>query len=266
MKKFWSFFSISISDALIYRATGFIWMLNDIGPAAVSLIFWLAAFQTKPLIGSYSASGMIIYYLGIMSNNNLVDTHPQYHLSDEIKSGVFSNYLTKPFSITVKKIADAISWRIVRIIFLAPIFLIFFLLFKSYWENYSLNFVNILSFMISLFFAFFLNFFIKMSLGLSSVWFLESGWLFFFYQILASFFSGELIPLDLFPSTFLKLVNLLPFKYMLFFPLSLMLNKITQLSHIGLGLLIQLIWCLVFYLIYKLVLKKGFKAYDVFGG
>ena len=164
---------------------------------------------------------MIIYYLGIMFINNLVDTHPQYHLSDEIKSGVFSNYLTKPFSITVKKIADAISWRIVRIIFLAPIFLIFFLLFKSYWENYSLNFVNILSFMISLFFAFFLNFFIKMSLGLSSVWFLESGWLFFFYQILASFFSGELIPLDLFPSTFLKLVNLLPFKYMLFFPLSL---------------------------------------------
>lgn len=45
MRKFLAYFHMALADALAYRATGFIWMLNDTIPALVFLIFWLAVFQ-----------------------------------------------------------------------------------------------------------------------------------------------------------------------------------------------------------------------------
>ena len=266
MRKFWSFFTISLSNALVYRATGFIWMLNDLGPAVASLIFWLAAFNFKPSIAGYSVFSMAIYYLGVMIIDNLVDTHPQYNLAEEIRTGEFANYLLKPLSLTVKKIADGLSWRIARIIFVIPLLIIVTVFLKTYWVNLHFNLINLIAVIFSLIMAFFLNFFIKMTLGLSTIWFIEAGWLFTFYDIISSFFSGELIPLDMFPSSLFHLTNYFPFKYILFFPLSLGLNRITNIQQISFGLLIQLFWCFVFYLIYKLTLKRGIKKYDSYGG
>ncbi|MDZ7587299.1 MAG: ABC-2 family transporter protein [Patescibacteria group bacterium] len=89
MRKFWAFFKISLSDAFTYRVTGVIWMLNDLGPALVMIIFWLAAFQTKDTISGYTLSSMVFYYFGVMLINSLVTTHPHYFLSEEIRSGAF---------------------------------------------------------------------------------------------------------------------------------------------------------------------------------
>ncbi|MFH1280267.1 MAG: ABC-2 family transporter protein [Candidatus Beckwithbacteria bacterium] len=264
MRKFFSYFSIALSDAFAYKAAGFIWMLNDIGPAIVGLIFWKAAFNSSVNIGGYTLQSMIFYYLGIMLVNTLVATHPQYDLSDQIRSGNFSKYLTKPINITTSKIAGSIAWRVIRFIYLLPVILLINIyLYKSN-QGFSYLNLNIIFLTLSLIMAFLLNFFIKMSLGLATFWFTEAGWLFFTYRIINTFLSGELIPLDLFPQSVFNLISYLPFKYMLFFPLSIALNKQSYLNTVQ-GLLIQLFWCLVFYLIYKLVLKKGIKVYEAYG-
>jgi len=66
---------------------------------------------------------------------------------------------------------------------------------------------------ISLLLAFGINFFLKLTLGLTTIWFEESSWLFFGFEILTSFLSGELIPLDFFPAGLIAVNNFLPFKY-----------------------------------------------------
>ncbi len=264
MRKILGYFSISLSDAFAYRAVGFIWMLVDVGPAIVALIFWNAAFKTSSIIGSYSLQGMLFYYLGIMLVKTLVATHPQYDLYRQIRSGGFSKYLIKPFNLTSSKIVDAISWRLIRFVYLLP--LIVYLIIYLFNLNQSFSFLNINFFFLffSLIMAFLINFFIKMVLGLATFWFTEPGWLFFAFSILNSFFGGELVPIDLFPPTFFGVVDLLPFKYMLFFPLSIALNKYSFQESI-IGLIIQFSWCLFFFFIYKLVLKKGVKVYEAYG-
>lgn len=266
MRKFFSYFIIALSDAFVYRATGLIWMLVDIGPAVVALIFWKAAFESSSMIGNYSLKDMLFYYLGIMLIKTLVATHPQYDLSRQIRSGGFSKYLIKPFSLTSSKIADSISWRAIRFVFLIPlvVYLIFYLHQLDYdFSLINLN-INIFFTLLSLIMAFLLNFFIKMIMGLATFWFTEVGWIFFAFRIVNGFFSGELIPVDLFPEAVLKLADLLPFKYMLFFPLSLALNKYSYIQSIT-GLFAQAGWTLVFYLAYKLVLKKGIRVYEAYG-
>ena len=124
MKKLLAYFRVGIIDAFIYRAEGIIWMLNDAGPAIIALIFWSAAFQTQANFAGYTFSQILIYYLGIMFINNVINTQPQFFLSEEIRSGDFSNYLLKPINLTMFKFASNSSWRLVRLIFFIPMLLL----------------------------------------------------------------------------------------------------------------------------------------------
>jgi len=93
VKKLLAYFRVHLGEALVYRATGFIWMLNDIGPALVALLFWLAAFQDQVSIAGYTVATMSIYYFGVMAINALIVPYPEYTLVEEIRSGSFSTRL-----------------------------------------------------------------------------------------------------------------------------------------------------------------------------
>lgn len=250
---------MTLADAFAYRATGFIWMLNDTIPALVFLIFWLAAFQTQSSIGGYSSGQMIIYYLGVMLINNLVSTQPQYFLSDEIRSGAFSNYLVKPVNLGLIKMVSGVSWRLVRALFFLPLLLVI-------WHFFPVKLTHLGIFIFSLILAFLINFFIKLILGLTTIWLIEAGWLFFSFEIFSSLFSGEVIPLDLFPKSLIMVNNWLPFKYLLYFPLSLILNRPISDREIVIGFSIQLFWLIFFYCLYRFVFRRGVKSYCAYGG
>lgn len=266
MKKFWVYLKLAIADALAYRAEGMIWMLVEVSEPLVALIFWLAAFQSHNSIAGYTLSSMVLYYFGVMFINNLVATHPQYDMAEEIRSGSFSNYLLRPINFVSYKIAGGASWRIVRILFFTPLLLLLIPIFKLDVASLNLTPERIFLVLVSLLMAFWLHFFFKMVLGLAAIWFTEAGWLFISFSILNSFFSGDLIPLDLFPSKLLDIANWLPFKYLTYFPLTLSLNRLTQTTDIFFGLAIQFIWCLLFYLLYRLVWRSGSKTYSAYGG
>lgn len=266
MRKFWAYFKTFLSDAFVYRATGIIWLLNDIGPALVMIIFWMAAFKTKESISGYNLSSITFYYFGIAGINSLVTTHPHYILADEIRTGAFSNYLVKPIQLAANKLAAGLAWRFIRILFFIPAIIILWHLMSIKLPTLNLSFITLFIFFISLILSLLITFYIKMILGLSAIWFIESGWLFISFEIISGFFSGELIPLDLFPSSVIAVNNFLPFKYMIYFPLTLILNRVTLIQDQIFGLLIGLGWVIFFYLLYRLVLKKGIKNYCAFGG
>lgn len=265
MKKLLAYFRVGIIDAFIYRAEGIIWMLNDAGPAIIALIFWSAAFQTQANFAGYTFSQILIYYLGIMFINNVINTQPQFFLSEEIRSGDFSNYLLKPINLTMFKFASNSSWRLVRLIFFIPMLLLVAKLFGLDGQMFQFSLSRLALIIISLALAFGINFFLKLALGLTTIWFEESGWLFFGFEIITSFLSGELIPLDFFPAGLIAVNNFLPFKYLLYFPLSILLNRLSN-WELFYGFVFQLAWCLLAYGSYRLILRRGSRIYSAYGG
>lgn len=259
MRKLLAYFHLAIADAFADRATGFIWMLNDTVPALIILVFWLSAFQTQSSIGGYSSGQMIIYYLGVILVSNLVAVQPQYFLSNEIRSGAFSNYLVKPLNFVYFKIITGISWRLVRSLFFLPLLLVLL-------HFFSVQLTNLGIFISSLFLSFLINFFIKLILGLTTIWLSEAGWLFLIFEILISLFSGEVIPLDLFPNSLIVVNNYLPFKYLLYFPLSLILHRPISGREIVIGFSLQLFWLIFSYCLYRFVFRRGVKSYSAYGG
>jgi ABC-2 type transport system permease protein len=266
MRKLLAYFRVAIADAFIYRAEGIIWMLNDVGPAVIALIFWSAAFQTQANFAGFTYPQMLVYYLGIMFVNNVINTQPQYFLSEEIRNGDFSEYLLKPINLTLFKFASNNSWRLVRLIFFLPLLLLVAKLFAVNFNFISLSWVKLGLIVASLVMAFFINFFLKLALGLTTIWFEEAGWLFFGFDILATFLSGELIPLDFFPAGLTAANNWLPFKYLLYFPLSLVLNSGQSAGALITGFGYQFVWCLLAYILYRWIFNRGSRAYGAYGG
>lgn len=266
MRKFWAYYVTHLIDALVYRAEIFVWVLNDLGPALVALVFWLAAFQSRPDIAGYSLPQMVLYYFGVMLVKNLIGIQPQYHLAEEIRDGSFSKYLLRPLNFLIYRLGGIFAWRTVRLIFFLPILLVLIYFFIHQGNVFRMPWLNFIAFLVSLFLAFLLQFLLKIVLGLTTIWLTEVGWLFFGFAVISSFFSGELIPLDLFPQNLIAINNWLPFKYMLYYPLSLGLNRVNGLEAISLGLLIQCFWCLWAYWLYRRVFKAGIKSYSAYGG
>lgn len=265
MRKFLAFYRTHLSDAFAYRLEGFIWFLIDITSPLIMILFWKAAFISSDQIAGFSLNQIIIYYFGVMIVDTLIHVHPEFYLAEEIRLGSFSNYLIRPLNFFTFKISGELAWKTMRCIYLGFFtFIIVKLFFPS--SQMFIQWPYLGLFLISLLLAFLMLSLVKLSMGLSTVWFGESSWLFFSFGIIHSLLSGKLIPLDLFPSFLNSLNNYLPFKYFLYFPLSILLNKINSWKEIILGLTIQMGWLLCFLIFYRLILKSSSRKYSAYGG
>jgi ABC-2 type transport system permease protein len=112
------------------------------------------------------------------------------------------------------------------------------------------------------FFMYFQIFFIT---GLFSFWssspgsYIRSG----VGQIMG-LFGGKWIPLALFPTAFLGLTNVLPFKYLFNYPVMIFQGKVPG-SQLAQMLVIQTVWLMAFMFLGKLLWEKGIKMYEAYG-
>jgi len=124
-----------------------------------------------------------------------------------------------------------------------------------YWILFTLSFILAIG----------LNYFFYFTLGLLAFWADEIFGITQAIRSIRMFFSGELIPLTMFPGALLTVASLLPFKYMLFNPVFLYLKKypipeaIRQLGF-------QLAWMAFFMILSRIVYKKGLEWYNSYGG
>ena len=77
-------------------------------------------------------------------------------------------------------------------------------------------------------------------------------------------FGGQVVPISFLPGIFKTLAYALPFRYMFSFPLEIYFNKLDSLQLIS-GLIMQIIWIMIFLLSYKVLFSRGVKAYESYG-
>lgn len=120
-------------------------------------------------------------------------------------------------------------------------------------------------FLTSIILAVLLYFFLNFLIGLVGFWSPEVWGPRFILGIVLSFFAGGLFPLDIFPKPIFDFFQILPFSYLLFFPLKIYLGQLS-LSQIFAGLFISAAWVIFLYLIVKITWGKGLRIYSAEGG
>ena len=110
-----------------------------------------------------------------------------------------------------------------------------------------------------------MGFFLEATLGLIGFWFLEVSSLLFIYMLFSFFLSGHMFPLDMLPQPWRAIVDMLPFKYLAYYPAAVFLGKVPR-DELLVGLGIEAAWVLFFFGTARLAFRLGVRRYSGYGG
>jgi ABC-2 type transport system permease protein len=123
---------------------------------------------------------------------------------------------------------------------------------------------TILAFIPALFLAFLVRFLIEWTLAQSAFWTTRVGAINQVYFVLVLFLSGQIAPLSLFPMPIQILANILPFRWMIGFPVELILGRLSPIQAL-MGLGAQLIWLVISLGLVRIVWRAGIRIYSAVG-
>lgn len=265
MKKYIQTIKITISSFLQFRSS---LLLSLIGQAIfyiAIILLWLTIYQGREMVGQYSQKEMITYIIvsGILSIY-IYFSHIRYIIDTWITKGYLSYWITKPMSVLKYLFINDITRRIVNFSLSFVPFCLVALLFYQY-IILPRNFTYFLLFIVVFILAGIITYFIYQGVVILAFWVEKTRGITHFVNLLISIAGGSLLPLSLFPGIVSKIFLALPFKYIFYVPMQVYLGKINY-QEIYLTIIKEIIWIIAFYIVTKLVWKRGLKDYTAMGG
>ncbi len=262
MRKYWAYFVLGIQNAFVYRGAMIFWLLGNIMAVATMVFVWLSA-NAGALIGGYTKSELITYYIVTIFLAWVIAWYP-FWISADIKSGVIiGQILLKPVSLYWRAFAADLAWHVISIFFGFLASGLFWLFLRNYFI-FSMSLEKAILMILACILAIFVVFGSCVVISMLAFWLTETSGINDVFWVLLTVFGGQAYPLSFLPDG-LKLVSqVLPFRYMFSFPLEIYFNKLT-LDQIFQGFLLGIAWIVVIGISYNILWKKGVKAYNVWG-
>jgi len=229
------------------------------------IIFWNGATSGGRVIdGTWTFQLLASYYLFIL----IVGVFAMSHIEEEvalidIKEGGISPYLLKPFSYFWMKLFAEMPHRFIQggfgivAIFIVTIFFRDIVVFTHSWLIFSLS-------VACLMLAYVLSFTLKMTVGILAFWLTEIRGMFEVMEVVILILGGILMPLTLYPKLLEQISYVLPFGYIIYFPVIAFQGQLSAISLLQV-LAGQLMWIVVFGFLYKWLWRAGIRKYSAIG-
>ena len=248
------------AEAVAYRAEFLIWMFATNMPL-VMLALWSAVARGGP-VGPYSQRGFAAYYLASLLTRLLTGSWVVWEMTMEIRQGTLALRLLRPIHPLLAYSAENLAAVPLRGIIAIPV--VSFMLYGMRGElaQHASSWLLLGPALLG---SWLLTFLVMALIGTMGLWFESAGSLFDAWLGISSVLSGYLIPLDLFPAAVRKIALVLPFRFLLSFPVELVLGKASGLHALQL-LATQWGYCGVALIATHFVWRAGLKRYAAYGG
>ena len=263
MNKYFLITKNTWAEVLTYRLNFVMWRLRVVLQLLTMYFLWFAILPQGISLHTYNQSQILTYILGTSLMSSIVIASRSYSVGEEINRGDLSNYLIKPINYFWYWFAKDLGDKAMNLAFsISEIVLLFFILRPPLFiqSDPAYLFLALVSALISMIMYFFLN----LLLGFTGFWSPETWGPRFIFMIVLTFAAGGLFPLDILPPNIYSIIEKLPFTYLLYFPLKTYLGHFT-IDQIITGLMISLIWAIIFYFAAKITWRKGLKIYTAQG-
>lgn len=281
----WMIFRISLEERLVYRGDFALGTLMRFLPIITQIFLWYAVYDAIGKVGSpdaatqaasdanetirlgnYAFPDMVAYYLMTMIARAFSSMPGLASgIALQIRQGEIKRYLIQPIDflsfLMLQRVAHKFAYYTVAIF---PFALVFFLC-RGYFVDGWPSAPQLTAFIASLIMGFFIGFFLEATIGMIGFWFLEVSSLLFIYMLFSFFLSGHMFPLTLLPDGIEWFVQLLPLKYLAYFPAAIFLNKIPA-DQLWTEMAIEFGWLVFFIIACRVAYYRGVKRYSGFGG
>jgi len=253
-----------IKECSEYRINHIASILVIVLPLVFVLLLWNTIFSEVSIVGNFTKVKIITYYILVVLIQDLVYAGVDYEIADDIREGALSYYLIKPlnylfYSFSVK-IGVTVPYFLISSIM---IFMFVSIFLRIFYIQAAIE--NILVFIIAVSFSFILSFLITFTISLTAFWIEEISSIQVLFDVFVPISSGVILPLSLFPPELQNIFSILPFKYLLNFPIEIYLGNLTKYEIIF-GFTIQLIWIIFIYFLALIIWRLGLKHYQAYGG
>lgn len=249
---------VCLSRSLNYKIN---FLLMMVVPVVIFFIIkynlWSSIYSSNPQkeIQGYTLSKMLEYQFWILIFDLFIRSHFfSENISKDIRMGKISSFLLYPFSFISYQLSLFISDKLIQSIIGSFFFII--VLFSGW--LYMPSFLVLLKAFAFIIIICLFWFFLQMSLGFVSFWLEETWSLNVSMRFISAFFSGSIIPLDLFPETLSNILIWTPFPYLIYFPVKILMGE--PVSSFFCFFILSL-WIVILFLLTKWIWKKGLNVY-----
>ncbi len=233
------------------------WMTGPI----IYMMVWATA-ASSGTIGGYDRNAFVLYYLCLILINQM--TYPTTHWStaQAIHNGSISSALVRPLPLIYGAIGQEAAVKIVCVPFVAAVVVVVGFIFGV---QVSFTFVHLAAGLAALVLALLIRFLLAYILSLLAFWTQQSGALLNVNETFIFLFGGQVAPLALFPDKLSHLTYILPYRYMISFPVEALMGTLSSRELVQ-GFIMQLIWAAVLVLVHYVINRYGQKKYSAVGG
>ncbi len=251
---------VGFADALAYRAELIVWFLST-NLALVMMAITTAVAREGP-VGRFGQRAFVAYYLVTLIVRLLTGAWVVWEANMEIRQGTLAFRLLRPIHPLVHYASENVAAMPLRLGIALPIALVLFFVAGDHLTRDPLLWtvfpVAVLGSWLITFLALSciaaLAFFVDSAVSVAQVWF---G--------LFTILSGYILPLELFPGWFSDAARFLPFRYILAFPVEMMVGM-TPRPQALLELGIQWLFVFGLALAARGAWRSGIRRYAAFGG
>jgi ABC-2 type transport system permease protein len=254
-------FRVGLSEMIAYRAEFFVWILTTNMPL-VMLSLW-SAVAVDGSVGRFGRQEFVAYYVATLLVRLVTNTWMVWELTMDVREGKLAARLLRPLHPLLAYGAQHLAAVPLRVLVCLPLVLVLLL---ATGDQISLSDPTRLAvFALSVVGAWLLLFFMMSLIG-SLALFIDSAlvvfeiWLGFHFIL-----SGYLIPIELLPPAVRVIADVLPFRYVLGFPVETLIGLLDTPSALR-ALAVQWLYVGGLFAATVLCWRAGMRRYVAFGG
>lgn len=264
MDKYLAIFKIGIKDGFQYRGQLIYWVFFD-GLFLVMVYFlWRAIFAQQDLVGGYTFSALITYYIIAFMVEIIIAHYSEYNMEDIVRNGKLNKYLIRPMSFFWYRFANEHGWRFAKLVVAFPLYFVVFIFLRKYLV--VADPITMVRFFVSLAFSSVLYFLVSFLISYFAFWFLKiSSIVGILRNSLIPLLAGAFIPLEFFPEAARRAVELLPFQYLVYFPIKVYLGELAG-GEFWAGIAITALWVVILGILTRALWPAALRKYESVGG
>lgn len=263
MRKYKTAAITAYGEYFVYRLNFILWRVRNILSVLTTFFLWHAVFLGRTGIFNYQRDQMLTYMLMILFTAAVVLSTRAYKIAEDINTGNLKTFLLQPASYLGLTAAREVTDKLINIVFsLFEFGLLLFLLRPVIIFPQSIG--TIVLYLLALFLGAVIYFAFGIILSCLGFWSREVWAPRFLFYIVVTFLSGMYFPLDIVEGPIRTMLSILPFGYLVYFPISIFLERLpfTQLLN---GFTIAVFWVIALLLLSKHLWRKGLRTYTAEG-
>jgi ABC-2 type transport system permease protein len=243
------------ANLLMYLA---FWLVSPI----VYLAVWTTVANAQGSVNGFTAPDFVAYYMVLLIVDIATSDITIHILGYKIMDGSLSNQLMLPIHpILTQVLVNNLAFKALQLVALVPIWLLLYVLYQPV---LSITITHVLLAVPAIALGFMLQFFAGATLTCIAFWTTRVWAISEFYGTIFRLLAGQFVPLALLPAFMQSASQVLPFRLALYFPIQLLLGKLSiEETLLDLGL--QAVWCVILFVAFRRVWRAGLKKYSAVG-